>query len=275
MKKYIAILLSLVLVFSLFVGCSKKDSAAEEVMPEAATAVQDSEAAEEEAASDAASEAPSGADADTASAFYGAYIEAKSNVVTKIMNGLGNNPDTVMTALSFIGATMSDLYLLPAMYFGLDESSVAAALAVMGAKNVVYEKNGNSYSISYLDSNDQDAVLTGTYDAGKSLICVGSTNGTENVFSEVYKTAFGYVGQFYYIADDGTTTLYQFAISGEDGVVGMVNGGERPAALSGSESADFAASAPEWYAINGSTITGVASDGTSINFEYVPSEDDE
>ena len=275
MKKNIAVLLSLILVFSLFVGCSKKDSAAEEVTQEAATVVQESESVEEAAASDAASEAPSDATADTASAFYSAYIDAKSDVVTKIMDGLGNNPDTIMTALSFIGATMSDLYLLPAMYFGLDESSVAAALAAMGAQNVAYEINGNSYSISYLDANDQNAVLTGTYDAGKSLVCVGSTNGTENVFSEVYKTTFGYVGQFYYIGDDGTTTLYQFAISGEDGVVGMVNGGQRPAALTGSESADFAASAPEWYAIQGSTITGVTSDGTSINFEYVPSEDNE
>ena len=236
---------------------------------------QDAEAVEEAAAADAASDATGDVSADTASAFYSAYIDAKSKVISKIMDGLSNNPDTVMTALSFIGATMSDLYLLPAMYFGLGESSVASALAMMGAKDVVYQENGNNYSISYLDTNDQNAVLTGTFDSGKSLTCVGSTNETENVFSEVYKTDFGYVGQFYYIADDGTTTLYQFAISGEDGVVGMVNGGERPAALTGAESADFAASAPEWYAINGSTITGVTSDGTSLNFEYVPSEDNE
>ncbi len=267
MKKVLSLLVSLLLVLSLFSGCSKKDSAAQE----AATIAQEAEVVEEAAAADASYDAST----NTASDFYSAYIDAKSKVVSKIMDGLSNNPDTVMTALSFIGATMSDLYLIPAMYFGLGESSVASALAITGAQNVVYQENGNNYSISYLDTNDQDAVLTGTFDAGKSLTCVGSTNGTENVFSEVYKTAFGYVGQFYYIADDGTTTLYQFAISGEDGVVGMVNGGARPTALTGTEGADFAASAPEWYAINGSTITGVTSDGTSLNFEYVPSEDNE
>ena len=271
MKNSVALAIAFILVFSVFSGCSKKDSATQDVAQEAATVAQDAETVTEAAEANELSDVST----DTASAFYSAYIDAKGNVISKIMDGLSNNPDTVMTALSFIGATMSDLYLLPALYFGLSESDVAVALATMGAKDAVYQKNGNNYSISYLDSNDQNAVLTGTFDNGKSLICVGSTNGTENVFSEVYKTAFGYVGQFYYIADDGTTTLYQFAISGEDGVVGMVNGGERPAALTGAEGADFAASAPEWYAIHGSTITGVTSDGTSLNFEYVPLEDDE
>jgi hypothetical protein len=113
------------------------------------------------------------------------------------------------------------------------------------------------------------------YDSGKSLVAVGSTDGVENVFAETYRTAFGYVAQFYSIGRRrNDISLYQIAIEGEKRHIWHRNQPTtRPAALTGSESADFPKSAKEWYAINGSTITGMTSDGKSISFEYVPSED--
>ena len=251
MKRVFRILISVLLIASLFTGCAKsKDSAA----------------------SNAANSGQSSGSSDTASAFYNAYVERKTAVVSKIMDGLGNNPETTMSAFSFLGAAFSDLYLLPAAYFGLGETSVATALAMTDAKDVVYEENGNTYTITYRSSEGTKTVLTGTYNPGKSLVCVGSADGKENIFSEAYQTSFGYVGQFYMISADGTSTLYLYSISGEDGSIGIVSGGERPAGLTGSESADFTTSAKEWYAIQGSTITGVTADGKSVSFEYVPSE---
>lgn len=273
MKKVLAIALSLVLIATVFSGCAKAKDAATEAVSDAIAAADDSTAEVVTEAADLAETAEeSGSDSDTASAFYSAYVESKSIVLGKITDGLTNNPDTLMTAMSFLGATLSDLYLLPAMYFGLGESSVSTALAMMGAKDVIYDEQGNTYTVTYQNSDEQEVKLTGTYEKGKSLVCVGTTAGVENVFSEVYRTAFGYVGQFYGVSDDGTSTLYQFAINGEDGVVGLSSSAERPSALSGSESADFAKSAKEWFAINGSTITGVDAEGKSISFEYVPSE---
>ena len=158
------------------------------------------------------------------------------------------------------------------MYFGMGETSVATALAMMGAKDVTYDEKGNVYTVTYKNSDDHVSVLTGTYDKGKSLVSIGSTDGVENVYSEVYRTSFGYVGQFYSISDDGTGTLYQFSINGENGMVSIGNGVSRPAALTGGESYDFPKSAKEWYAIDGNMITGVNSDGKPVSFEYVPSE---
>jgi len=270
MKKYLAILVSILLLLGTMSGCAKAKDATVDANEAAAAVSGEAEEVVTDVA-EAASGAAQSAD-DSASAFFSAYMEAKSAVLNKITDGLTNNPDTMMSAMSYLGATLSDLYLLPAMYFGLGESSVATALSMMGAKDVKYDEQGNNYTVTYKNSDELEAKLTGTYDKGKSLVCVGSTAGTENVFSEVYRTSFGYVGQFYAIADDGTATLYQFAISGADGVIGMSTGGARPAALTGAEAADFPKSTKEWFAINGTTITGIDSEGKPVSFEYVPSE---
>lgn len=267
MKRSIAIVLSLLMLAFVLTGCAKAKDAAMDTAEQAVGAAQD-------AASDAVGSAPSAASGDTASAFYSAYSDSKSALIGKLMDGLGNNPDTTMSAFSFLGATFSDLYLLPALYFGLGETSVMTALSMMGAKDVTYQENGNQYTVTYQSAEGKQSVLKGTYDAGKSLVCVGSNDGVENVYSDVYRTSFGYVGQFYSVSEDGTGTLYLFSLSGENGSIGIVSGGDRPAGLTGSESADFAQSAKEWYAVSGNTITGVSAEGKQIQFDYVPSETD-
>ena len=261
MRKLLSLALSFIMIAFVLTGCAKATDAAEDVAAQAAEAAAAGEEFEEEVTAEAQQSATDATNSDTASAFYSAYIDAKSDVLTRLMDGLGNNPDTMMSAFSFLGISLSDLYLLPALYFGLGEGSVAAALAMMGAKDVTYK-----------NSEDKDSSLTGTYEKNQSLIAVGSTNGNEDVFAETYRTVFGYVGQFYFIADDGTATLYQVSISGSDGVFGVMSGVERPAPLTGNEGADYPKAAKEWYAITGSTITGLTADGKQINFEYVPSE---
>ena len=278
MKKLLSIALSVLMIAFALTGCAKANDAASQAasgaVSDAVAAAENVDTAEAAEAAEAAVEdvQQNGVDPATASAFYSAYMESKSDVLNKLLDGLGNNADTAMSALSFLGISMSDLYLLPVLYFGLGEESVSSALAMMSATDVVYQENGNNYTITYKNSDGQQIALTGTYDSGKSLVAVGSTNGVENVFAETYRTSFGYVAQFYSVADDGTTSLYQIAIEGENGVFGIATSSTRPAALTGSESADFPKSAKEWYAINGSTITGMTSDGKSVNFEYVPSE---
>ena len=271
MKKILSLAMILLMIAFTFAGCAKAKDAAEEAVSKAIEAAKSGESMES-AAQEAVQSIQGNSDSDTASEFYGAYIEAKSAVLDRLMDGIGNNPDTMMSMFSFLGVAMSDLSLLPAMYFGLGETSVATALAMMGAKDVTYNEQGNQYTVTYKDSNDKTATLTGTYEKGKSLVTVGSTDGTEDVFAETYRTAFGYVGQFYIIADDGTASLYQVAISGKDGVFGIATGDPRPAALTGNEPADFPKSAKEWYAISGNNVTGMTSDGKSISFTYVPSE---
>ena len=274
MKRIIAVFITILMLTASAAGCAKAKDAAIDAAQEAGIAASGEV---DEAVTDVAEAATGAAQSgdETAAAFYSAYMDAKSEVLNKITEGLSNNPETLMTAMSYLGATLSDLYMLPALYFGLGETSVAAGLAMMGAKDVTYDEQGNTYTVSYKNSDEKETKLTGTYDKGKSLVSVGTTDGKEDVFSEVYRTSFGYVGQFYYIGDDGTATLYQFAVSGTDGVIGMETGGSRPAALTGNEAADFPKAATQWFAINGMTITGVDADGKPVSFEYVPSESED
>jgi hypothetical protein len=114
--------------------------------------------------------------------------------------------------------------------------------------------------------------MTGVWDAASnSIVCTGTTDGVENFYSEYHTTSYGYVGQYYFANDDGTSSLYVVTVSGEDGAFGISTVTAKPAALTGSEPVDYPSSCDEWYAINGSTITGKTSDGTAINFEYTPS----
>ena len=274
MKKIVSLALAMLMLAFVLTGCAKAKDASEDAVSEAITASEgtDASAGDSSAQSDTQQSAPTGGKNDSSSEFVSAYMEAKSAVLTKLMDGLGNNPDTAMNAFGFLGLTMSDLYLLPAMYFGLGEGSVQTALAMMGAKDVTYDEKGNTYTISYKNADDKMETMVGTYDKGRSLLATGSTDGMENNFFEAYRTSFGYVSQFYFISEDGVGTVYQIALSGQDGIFSIASGVDRPAALSGSEAADFPKAAKEWYAITGSTITGMTADGKSVNFEYVPSE---
>jgi hypothetical protein len=274
MKKIVSLALAMLMFAFVLTGCTKAKDAAEEAVSNAVAAGENADASASDSAAqdDTQQNAPTGGKNDTASEFITAYMEAKNNALTRLMDGLGNNPDTSMNAFAFLGLSMSDLYLLPALYFGLGESSVATALAMMGAKDVTYNEQGNTYTITYKSSEDKMETMVGTYDKGRSLLAVGSVDGADRNFFETYRTSFGYVSQFYFIADDGTGTLYQMAFSGADGVFSMATGVDRPAALTGNEGADFPKAAKEWYAITGSTITGMTADGKSVSFEYVPSE---
>ncbi len=273
MKKSLSILLVVLMVLSVFAGCSSSKEAADTLEQAGIESADDALEAAEEAGETLSQTVSTG----TASDFYSAYAEAKSALLNNLVDALSYNPDTAMAALSFLGVSFAELYMLPASYFGLGEDAVMNALAILGSKNVTYTENGNSYTVTYLDSNDQPCEFSGTYDPAGSLVCVGSTNGTENVFSESYQTSFGYVGQFYMINEDGSPVLYQYVVDETDGngMVGITSGAEQPSPLTGGEAVDFPASCAEWYAIYGTTVTGITSDGTSVNFEYVPTDDAE
>jgi hypothetical protein len=84
---------------------------------------------------------------------------------------------------------------------------------------------------------------------------------------------FGYAGQVYTYESDSITELYQFAIHDKGGVIGLADNSKKPAALTGGESSDFPKSCPQWYAIDGTSVTCVTSDGDKYEFEYIPPQE--
>ncbi|NLM79099.1 MAG: hypothetical protein GX173_13640 [Ruminococcaceae bacterium] len=203
---------------------------------------------------------------DTVSAAYGVYIEAKSEMITNLMDGLGENDETAMMVLDLLGVTMLDLTLLPASLFGLGETAVNAGLGFLGASDVRYSENGNQYKVTYKEKEGKAINVEGTYDKGaNSLVCSSSTDGKVNLYSEYYETSFGYIGQYYLIGDDDAITVYQISIQGTDGVLGISQSGDyKP--LTGRENVDFPKECDAWYAISEQKITGLTADGKEISF---------
>ncbi|HHX59069.1 MAG TPA: hypothetical protein GX706_04890 [Candidatus Moranbacteria bacterium] len=207
---------------------------------------------------------------------YGAYIEAKGEVVTTLTDALASNPGTELDSISLLGVVMVDMALLPASSFGLGQVAASTTLGFLGAEDIEYSENGNEYSVKYRGDEGEQFELQGVYDkAADALKCTSLKDGKESLISEYRKTSFGYVAQIYSINEDGSSYLYQLAISGKDGAVGISEASAAPSALTGSETIDFPKQCTEWYAIKGDAFTGVTSDGRELSFEYTPSEDGE
>jgi hypothetical protein len=178
---------------------------------------------------------------------YAAYLEAKNAVIVKITDGLSNNPDAGMAVLSFLGVGMTDLALLPVSFFGMGQETMEMGLSMMGATDIQYAENGNNYTVTYSDKENKKFTYSGTYNpAIDALACTVAANGAES------------------------TSIYMIAVDGEDGIIGISTTPGKPAALTGSEAADFPKACSEWYSVKGTTITGKTSDGLDLSFEYVP-----
>ena len=285
--KLISLLTAMVLFVLLLVSCSGnaasgKDKPDEEERPDVTAPQDEEEDTDTEQQQDEGSDIPEqdegsdipGAPA-SASESYTAYIQAKGDLITKLTDALANNPGTELTSMSLLGVSMVDLAMLPASSFGLGEAAAITALGFLGAEDIEYSESGNQYSVKYRGQDGLNYELHGEYDkAADALKCTSFADGKESLTSEYRKTSFGYVSQIYVIDDDGSTYVYQLAVSGPDGVVGMSQVSEPPKALTGNESIDFPKQCKEWYAIEGDAVTGVTSDGEEISFTYTPSEDE-
>ena len=235
--KLISLLTAMVLFVLLLVSCSGnaasgKDKPDEEERPDVTAPQDEEEDTDTEQQQDEGSDIP-GAPA-SASESYTAYIQAKGDLITKLTDALANNPGTEFTSMSLLGVSMVDLAMLPASSFGLGEAAAITALGFLGAEDIEYSESGNKYSVKYRGQDGLNYELHGEYDkAADALKCTSFVDGKESLTSEYRRTSFGYVSQMYVIDDDGSTYVYQLAVSGPDGVVGMSQVSEPPPLLTG------------------------------------------
>jgi hypothetical protein len=210
----------------------------------------------------------------TLSESFSSYVEAKGEVVSLLTDALASNPDTAMDSMSFFGLAIVDLAVVPASSFGMGEDIARTTLGMFGSEVLDYSENGNQYMIKWRNSEGGEYELRGEYnEAADALICNAFMDGKESVVWEYRKTSFGYVGQIYSVDEsDGSAYVYQMAISGKDGVVGMYEASSAPSLLTGNEGIDFPKKCDQWFAIEGNTVTGVTLDGREISFTYTPEE---
>ena len=276
MKKWIALLVAMMMAFTLLAGCSGAGKTDVDDNDDQETGSAEVSEAAAEDSDDVSAEAPvtNGAvsTGNPVADSYAAFTDAKYVVINKLTDGLGQDETAIAAYMTILGVSMADLALAPIATFGYDAETVEASMAYFGASGIDYTVNGNTYTMSYTDPDGNTMVYTATYNPTvDSMVTSFTVGGVETVYSEYYKTSFGYVSQSYFANEDGGV-LYQYSISGEDGVFGYSTTSEAPAALTGSEPASFPQDCDEWYAVTGYTITGMTSDGTAINFEYTPTD---
>ena len=204
---------------------------------------------------------------------YTAYIKLKSDLTSKITDGLTSNPDTVLASFGLQGVIMIDLIMIPAGILGMGKNAAQSGLGFLGATDIECSESGNRHIIKYKDKDGILCEFEGEYDEAKdSLVCKATKEGRDSLNSEYFKTPFGYVSQYYFVNDDGTVSIYRLAIQGDDGVIGISDVDEYTP-LTGNETVDFPKSSKEWYAIFDDAFTGVAKDGTELNFKYIPTDE--
>ena len=202
---------------------------------------------------------------------YTAFSEAKTELLSKMMDTLSDNPDTVFTSLELLGPTMLDLALLPVLYFSLGEEVAIAGLTFMNASDVNYKETGDVYTISYKDDEGVEFVYEGKFDeSANSLVCEVTKDGDASILLDFIRTKYGYASQYYLINDDGTVSLYIITTDGEGGYVGMSNSySGKYSPLSGNEPSDFPSDCDQWFAVLGDRLIGVLTDGTEIDLALV------
>jgi len=176
MKKLIALTLVLVLVFS-FTSCKS------------ASLIND--------IANIANGSSSGAAADSPATAYQKYSEMKSAAYDRINTIIGEHDELTLTVgMSLLPVAMVDLTLIPLTVIGIEGG--AAGLAFMGMGNIKIDQNGNVYTITYTDSDNNTIKQTCEYDKNsdsmKSIIS-GSSEKETMVF-EYTKSGVGYASQY-------------------------------------------------------------------------------
>lgn len=277
MKKKLSILLAVMIVSSLLMGCASLPTKV--TLPDLGdlTDVIDGIVGTKEETEKPEKTQPAGSlphsTGDPVADSYARYVETKGIMVTRLVEGLSGNPDTVFVSFSLLGVMMADLAMLPVSFFGAGQEAVEMGLAFLGNKNVKYFEKGNSYLVTYSDDDGATYEFEGTYDASAdALVTSGSTDGKETIYSEYRRTSFGYVAQYYMASDDGSFSAFQIAVDGEDGAIGIFEESEKLPPLTGKENPDFPMSAPVWYRISDHTITGVNPEGQPVKFDITQSD---
>ena len=198
---------------------------------------------------------------------YTAYMEAKAEIVSRMSEAISNDPDNMMAMMSFLSIVSIDFAMWPAAFLGQDEETLKLGMGFLGIEDIDYEINNGQSSVRYQDNDGNEVVFNSLYDKSKDHNTYRATiGGKDYVYAEYVRTDYGYVGQYYMPKDeDGSFTVFLVTIAGENGTVGFNVTKDRLPPLTGNESFDFPKAAPEWYSLIGDKVTGVSSEGKSVD----------
>ncbi len=209
------------------------------------------------------------------SLLYTNFYTQKATMLSRINDGLSQHEETSFYSFGLLGVMLIDLGLIPISFFGYGEEMIHSGLGYLGADDLEYTENGNTYRVSYKDSEGKTLVIETVYNPmANAMLTTLTHEGEEVMVSEIHETSYGYVGWYNVFGDDEEPFIYLVTVRGEDGAVGLQQPAERPPTLNGNEPFDYPTSAEEWYLIEGNRITGTSSDGTAFDITFTPTTEE-
>lgn len=201
------------------------------------------------------------------SAAYSAYVETKSDLITRMADGLTDSQPAA--AMELLGMNMVEMFMIPMAAVGLDETHAKETLAYLNTSGVKYTAEGNHYLLTYSDAQGSEVTCDTLYDPKKDTVATKIMEaGKESLVFEYTKTSYGYASQYYLKNDDGTYIVYQGTFYGKDGTVGVINNAAaQPGSILGKEvQKDFPKACDSWYEAEGSEGKGKTADGAVLTF---------
>jgi len=190
---------------------------------------------------------------------YQNYIDQKSKAYERLTSKIEENSELALTAgLALLPVVMVDLALLPLTIVGVDGGE--AALAVLGMEGVKVAQDGNTYTITYKDTEGKSITQTCEYDAkSDSIKSVIKDGDKQTMFFEYVYIGGGYASQYYMLnEEEGNYTLITSYFNDSDFVgFGIATAKKEPASIykNGKLSSDFIVNDESYFMLEGDVMT--------------------
>ena len=182
--------------------------------------------------------------------------EAYNNITAKIEEQEGLY---LSVGLSLLAVTIVDLSFLPLAM--LDLEGGMSALAILGMNDVDVEQKGDSYTITYTNSEGEKMIQTCEYDAStdsaRSIITMGGTSDDDLVL-EYAANGDGYICQYISRMEEGDYDVLRMYFNGSgDVAIGILTTSAKPDSIYKKPglNADFALNDSSYFLLEGGILT--------------------
>ncbi len=227
MKKIVSIVLVLLFLMTIFSACGLP------LVPPNLPAAPNAPGSAESAAPAGTEPAAPAEGSGTPSGSYGKYIDLKGKAFERISAKIEEKPELALYSMTLLPFTMVDLSLLPLSVMTSDSAAAAAALSMMGMKDVKLDTSGGKYSVTYTDSEGNKITQTCLYDAATDSVqsTIADQTGKETMFFEYVKVGSGYAAQYYSVGDDENDVYTAFFDESNISAFGIQKANARPASI--------------------------------------------
>jgi hypothetical protein len=258
MKKLTAVIMLLALMLSLFTGCffrpklpNLPSNDQQEQNDNSNSENEDNDVAiDEEDNEDSDSEDEDTDDSDPYASMepatnpqtgFSNYSTVKGEAIDRIYTASESSDELSMSvAMSMMSIAMVDLGMLSLSILGEDPQIAASALSMFGYSDVDVKVSGNTYVVTYTDTEGVQMKQTCEYDTSKDQLTstLYDGNGAVSMFFEYVNLGDAYAAQYYYPDSDTYYVIRAYFDADNIAAFGSASSAAEPDSIFGGSSFD-------------------------------------